>query len=175
MRGKNYLLIILVIVMLYLYYTKSTFSQQGDTCAKVDINGQYREDEYGKCVLQFCDDGYVIEGGLGAPSCAKIGSECPTEPANGVSVYGKGSDGINGVCNLICNPGYIKSKNPSGNDVCTWVPVGACSGTDPNGVYTYGSSKNCNLVSCKFGYMPNGNNTACIPVPPGNYSASRQI
>ena len=106
---RNYLpIFLIVIVILYFWYNKSSFSAEGDNCTfetgVVDINGNYRKNKDDSCGLSWCNEGYVIdEWG----SCVEIGSKCPNQLDNGVKVYAEGTYGIGGsaVCKTVCNPG----------------------------------------------------------------------
>ena len=188
MRGKNYLPLLLILaVIIFWRLTKSTYV--GTKCKNpenpTDCNGSYETnaisycigddpDADNPCVVQACDSGYgIISGTYGVPKCVELGSVCTKSISNGALVYELESDLIHAGCVTKCYSGYEITQDSNGNDVCTWAPVGACIGKDPNGVYTYGSSQKCRLESCKFGYMPSDDK--CVPVPPGYYSSSRQI
>jgi hypothetical protein len=192
MRGKNYLpILLIVIVILYFWCNKFSFFSTavnssctpGDFCNLLeglsDINSfsyQWNSD-CTSCDLYQCVSGYTPGKGDLIGECAEIGvTECASPVSNGKLYYNnEKNDGINTTekCKTVCNPGYRITQDTLGYDTCTWTKQGACIGSDKNGVYTYDSAENCKLQSCKFGYMQSGDK--CIPVPPGYYSSSRQI
>ena len=180
MHGNNYLpILLIVIVILYFWCNKSSFGNEDcNPALSVDNSWSYQLNNDGtSCVLYKCASGYTPGEGDLIGTCAEIGvTECVAKVENGKKFYDNiNNDGINTApfCKTICDNGYRTTKNSSGYDTCTWTKLGACVGSDPNGVYTYNSSEICNLQSCKFGYMPSANK--CIPVPPGYYSSSNQI